>query len=568
MRLRDFLKKFPEIRAFMGGRVAGLFLRSSFVGFLVFGIESSFILVLQGFLRAMGLVDESKLQLPHWFPHSVTASIALLGVFGVLRGTAYFMRSYLGGVTHQAFIRLQRSRILEYALHHADKVSTHDVVTVFTERVNQAGGVLYGLSGLALTVTSSFLLFCLGLRLAPGEMLIGIALLSVFLFPLKFLNVKIREAAEGNVRELERTNQTLVLGIRHHLFLKIYHLVRSEVERGKKSLENFENLYRRYYLVSSFKFALPMTVGIVVICIITYCSLNFLHTPSIRLVSFFYIFIRVAQGASDINSTLAETRLQIPGFMQLFEWYDRFVAHAKAEEGKETKVPDDLARSFEIDVKERGILVEIKNLTFAYPGQAALFSALNLSVKRGEVLVVQGESGVGKSTLLSLMLGLNQPTAGEILINGFPVSQMRPLLSRYIAYVGPEAHLIAGTVRENLLYGHFAPEQVTESQIWSALRQAQLEGEVRALALGLNEPLNELTQLSTGQKQRLGIARAILRNPAWLVLDEASANLDAVTEQNFVDSLKTLLPALTTVVISHKPSFNKIATQHFLMKRR
>lgn len=518
-------------------------------------------------MKAVGLVEPGRLQLPDWYPDSLGLSLLLVAAFGLLRGSAYFLKSYLGGVIHHVFIRQQRSKILAYALANSDRVSSHEVFSVYSDRVTQAAGVLYGVSGLVLTVTSTCLLFLLGLKLAPIEMVLGILLLAAFLFPLRLLDSKIQATSREVVRESESASRYLVQGMRHHLFLKIYNLIQRETDLGKRSLERYEALYRRYYLVSSFKFSIPLTVGILVICLITYFSVAHIHTPAIRLVSFFYIFIRLAQGASDINSTAAEVRMQIPGFLQLFEWHERYSEHEARRASSPGQVNSETERLFSQAVLKNGIEIEVANLSFSYPGGAPLFEGLNFSVRKGETLVIQGESGVGKSTLLSLLLGLLVPTGGVIRVNGFGIEVVRPILSRFIGYVGPEPHLIVGSVRENLLYGHINAAAVSDEDLWAALQKARLEADIRSLPGQLDHSLFELTQLSTGQKQRLAIARAILRRPAWLVLDEASANLDAATEDGFVDSLAEMLPNLTTVVITHKPSFNRISTQQIQLKR-
>ncbi len=135
----------------------------------------------------------------------------------------------------------------------------------------------------------------------------------------------------------------------------------------------------------------------------------------------------------------------------------------------------------------------------------------------------------------------------------------------FVAYVGPEPYLISGTVRENLLYGHQSKDQVTDADLWQALGLAQLESEIRSLPGSLDAKLNEQTQMSTGQKQRLAIARALLRKPQMLILDEATANLDGQTEDRFIQCLRPLLPRLTTVIISHKGSFNALATSTIIL---
>jgi len=285
----------------------------------------------------------------------------------------------------------------------------------------------------------------------------------------------------------------------------------------------------------------------------------------VKLISFFYIFMRLAQAASESSATLAEFRLQLPGVGKLLLWHQKmFSAEPKmiAE-----ALGLDRQKEFHAEVLVNGIRLDIKNLSFGYDPGHFVLENLSLVAGRGDVLVVQGESGSGKSTLLSLILGLRHPAKGQILLNGIPVEKLRSFLGQYIAYVGPEPYLISGTVRDNLLYGH-GEQKVSDEDLWEALAKAQLVREIKALPNGLNEVLYEHTQLSTGQRQRLAIARAMLRHPRLLILDEASANLDGATEQSFIDGIRSLLPGLTAIIISHKNTFNQIATNRIELRRR
>jgi ABC-type multidrug transport system fused ATPase/permease subunit len=116
--------------------------------------------------------------------------------------------------------------------------------------------------------------------------------------------------------------------------------------------------------------------------------------------------------------------------------------------------------------------------------------------------------------------------------------------------------MIVGTIKENILFGHKQKESITDQMIEDAMKKAQLD--VKKFYLNLY--VSEQASLSTGQKQRLSIARAILRKPKLLILDEATANLDGDTEQKFTNSLKDILGEVTTIIISHKSSFDQIAT--------
>lgn len=551
---------------FFGKRVSWLFILSVLVGVFLFLVESSFVFVFQGFLRAVNLVEPDKLWLPSWYPHSLTSALTLLVFFGIIRSIGYLLKVYLGGIVSQAFTSVQRQRILRFALENAEKLNTHEVVNVYLERVAQAAQLVNLGAQLLLAITTAILFLALGLRLAFVEMGIAIAMLAILLIPMRALNIIIKKSGEGVTVESELANRSLVQGLRHYFFLRIYGLVPQAIEQGETNIRNFEEHYRKFYFAHGLKHTFPAAAGIFVIGLITYISVQYLQTPSAKLISFFYIFMRLAQTASECSATFSEFRLQLPGFRRLFSWHEKIIESPSFKNQKQP-VNENLKSSFAKAIDSNGITVVTKNLCFAFEAEKPVIKNINLNLNRGDVLVLRGESGAGKSTLLSLTLGLLQPSQGQIMINGFEVSSIRDFLGPYVAYVGPDPFLISGTVRENILYGHPNSTFVSDAEIWSAIEQAQLTKEIRALSEQLDEVLHEHTQLSTGQKQRLAIARAILRKPKLLILDEASANLDEVTEKKFIASLKNLLPNLTTFIISHKNSFDEISTTCLELKK-
>jgi len=191
-------------------------------------------------------------------------------------------------------------------------------------------------------------------------------------------------------------------------------------------------------------------------------------------------------------------------------------------------------------------------LGFRYPGATeAALGDLSLSVAAGETVALVGPSGAGKSTLVNLLPRLLEPTSGRLLIDGQDSRQLDPAwLREHIAMVSQETALVAGSLRENIAY---ARPDATGAAILAAARAAHvLEF---AGPRGLDAPVGERGwTLSAGQRQRLALARAFLRDPRILILDEATAHLDAHTEALIQDALASLLPGRTALIIAHRLS--------------
>jgi ATP-binding cassette subfamily B protein AbcA/BmrA len=214
--------------------------------------------------------------------------------------------------------------------------------------------------------------------------------------------------------------------------------------------------------------------------------------------------------------------------------------------------------------------LSLSHVDFGYSKEEIVFNNLSFEFKKNEILLIKGESGVGKSTLVSLVLGLNKPSKGSIKLNGKEDEHFLDKISSVVGYVGPEPYLINGTVKENLFYGlrKEVAENISDQMLWNCLEMAQIHSLVLSFNNKLDEVLNEHVQISTGQKQRLSIARAFLRNPQILVFDEATANLDKVTEDKIISEIVKLTHKGTAILlISHKESFDKIADKKILMEK-
>lgn len=197
--------------------------------------------------------------------------------------------------------------------------------------------------------------------------------------------------------------------------------------------------------------------------------------------------------------------------------------------------------------------IEADRLAFRWPdAPEPVFHDLSFAIPAGTHCGIVGSNGSGKSTLLGCLLGLYAPTAGSSRIDGRPAAAFLEDQARTLAYVGPEPFLIEGSLRDNLAYGQVRP--CTEEEIWRALAAVQLDGFVRGLPRGLETRIAESGDgLSSGERQRLTIARALLRRPRLLVMDEPSANVDEVSEKALVEALRSLKGQCTVVVVSHRP---------------
>ena len=198
--------------------------------------------------------------------------------------------------------------------------------------------------------------------------------------------------------------------------------------------------------------------------------------------------------------------------------------------------------------------IEFDDVSFKYPdGDEYILEHFSLNIPFGTNIAIVGETGAGKSTLVNLICRFYEPTSGRVLIDGRDARERSQLwLHSAIGYVLQTPHLFSGTVRENLLYGN---PNATDEDIRRALELVSAQGVVDKLENGLETDVGEGgDMLSTGEKQLLSFARAILAGPRILVLDEATASVDTITEQKIQSAIDTIIHGRTSIVIAHRLS--------------
>ena len=210
-----------------------------------------------------------------------------------------------------------------------------------------------------------------------------------------------------------------------------------------------------------------------------------------------------------------------------------------------------------VDIVHEGFISEIKvtNTSLTYPNKPTpAISNITLTIPAGASVAFVGPSGAGKTTMIDVFLGVLSPDEGNVLISGLP-----PLLAvakwpGAVAYVPQDVVIAAGTIRENVSLG-YPPETATDELVMGALKVAHLDRFVAGLPQGVDTPVGERgAKISGGQRQRLGIARAMFTKPHLLVLDEATSSLDGETEASISAAIHAMRGSTTVVMIAHRLS--------------
>lgn len=210
--------------------------------------------------------------------------------------------------------------------------------------------------------------------------------------------------------------------------------------------------------------------------------------------------------------------------------------------------------------------INFKNITFRYGTRRTVLEHITMHIKQGERVALVGESGSGKTTLVKLILNLYHPEEGDILINNNNIKDINlESLRERIAYIPQETFLFSGSIMDNLLLGL---DDVTTEEVIEASKKAQAHDFINELPLRYEARLEENgLNLSGGQRQRLAIARAILKRPDILILDEATSNLDSITERAIENTIDEYSKGMTTIIIAHRLSTIKRCDRIYVMEK-
>lgn len=371
---------------------------------------------------------------------------------------------------------------------------------------------------------------------------VSILLIPVSVIALKHYRRKLTDRVRGMRERSADIGSFLIESLMGMRLIVASNTEESEVARFRAKNRGFVDALLSMQLVSFFAGAFPGTV----------------LTLSTALV-FLYGGKLVIEGAMTIGALVA--------FMA---YHMRLLAPVQNLMGLYTSVATarvSLDRVFEIldapvEVKESPAALELRevrgdiefeNVTLKYDRETVVLDAVSFKIPAGSLCAIAGPSGVGKSTVADLVLRFYDPQAGTITLDGRDLRDVRLAdLRREVVLVEQTAFLFNSTIAENIRYGR--PEALIE-EVTQAAKSASIDEFIRSLPEGYDTQVGERGQaLSAGERQRIALARALLRDPAVLVLDEPTASVDPITEQTIAAALRSVMKGRTTVVISHRLS--------------
>ncbi|WP_338635661.1 ABC transporter ATP-binding protein [Spirobacillus cienkowskii] len=550
------------------------FLSSLFLG----GLEIFIAFFIQIFLVSLGLINNQlslfNFQLSNF---SINYAIILLILIGFFRFLLQFFAAHFS-IYSLELVNTRLRSVVVYNVLFTKSVNSIEVSEanfkiseIFPKTLLFFHHLIYFLGFFLQLIVLLFCMFysswkdsCVAIF---GIFLIGILVL--------YVNKRIKNISDKVPKEQSAINYSLSNVFKNLLFIKIMKTENMENKSLINSILHYSSFSIKCGFLNNFSYTITPFFGILLLVVIVLTSQHLWHTSPLILLSFIYLLIRFIQNLSSFVNSYGFLGIYYPQFKNSINYFFscsesirneavsyssflKFNGRIKLNKLQQFLNEDKyILTQYNSNINEIPPKISFNNVTFNYPNSAnSVFKTFNFQVESGSQIGIIGPSGSGKSTILFLLLGILKPSEGDIKIDNLTPEEFLNNPKNRIGYVGPDPFLIKGTIKENLCYG--ISFDVSDEEIYNALESVALKDFIDLKGLDY-QIAEDQSGLSSGQKQRICLARAILNKPRLLVLDEATANLDDATEQEIAKVLLNLKNKCTIVIVSHRPGILKWA---------
>ncbi len=428
-------------------------------------------------------------------------------------------------------------------------------------RFNDASKVRDAISGAVLTIMIDTLMAVGGaiILYIQSPKMFGIAFIIVLLYAVIVIvfNKRYKSLNEQSMEDNAQLTSYLVESLNGIQTVKAYNAERkADLETETRFVKLLKSIFHLSW-VGNLQTALKTTVellgGIVILWVGAVCVMNGEMTMG-QMITFNSLLVYFLDPVKNLINLQPQMQTAVVAAERLGEILD-LEAEKDADRERKKMQPEHLSGD-----------IVFENVKFRYGTRRLVLEDINLTIHQGEKVAFVGESGSGKTTLSKLLLHLYQPEEGNILIHGNNIEDIKiETLREKIAYIPQETFLFCGTIMENLMLGL---DDGNVEDVINASKMAQAHEFINELPLRYETMLEENgANLSGGQRQRLAIARAMLKKPDILILDEATSNLDAITERALDHTIHEYCKGMTTIFIAHRLSTIKDCDRIYVMEK-
>jgi len=489
---------------------------------------------------------QNRLKALHRICFMLVLVILLKSLFG-------YLQAYLMAYVEQGVIRDIRNDIYRHihrlSLSYFDRTRTGQMISRITNDVNLVNG---GLSASFFTLIKNPLLIITSLAIAfviSWKLTIAsFAVLPVSLIVIGWLGLKLRRDSRISQQKMADVTSVLQETISGARIVKAFGMEEFEIRKFSKETNRYFRTLLRLTRIRNLASPITEFLGTVVgVGILWYGGQQVLGgvpggsglSPA-EFITFLMVIFSIMQPVKEMSSVNNRIQEALAAGERIFSLMDT--------------EPDIKEADNPVSCTEFKNSIVYENVLFAYDkGRDLVLNSVSLTVKRGEILAIVGPSGAGKSTLVDLLPRFYDPLKGRIYIDGIDISMIKIKdLRRLMGIVTQETILFNDTVRNNIAYGM---ENIAIDRVIEAAKIANAHRFIEKMESGYDTVIGERgVKLSGGEKQRLAIARAVLKNPPILILDEATSSLDTESEVLVQEALDRLMKNRTSLVIAHRLS--------------
>ena len=426
--------------------------------------------------------------------------------------------------------------------------SKHSHIQVLTTEIPKMTTYYYfylGLSSKAIFIlTHVFLAAIVSMKFTAFVLIIG---LLVLFFLRKYLKeaVSLGAGSISSLRKMLKQIDDFWLTVKMAKVHNSEEFYFNKFEEANRQILSYQYGQLKNRAIPQFLFSIA---GIVVLIVVVFFAFRVVHLPMVSLIVLILLFARIFPQFSGLNNDLNMLVSNVESVKMVLNM-DREMQEVEFK-NKEDGI---------IDIQNK---IDIDHLSFSYTPEKTIFSNFTESIKAHEITGITGKSGCGKTTLIDIIAGLQKTDSGVVVIDGKKLTEDQlPAWRNSLGYLPQDSFFIDGTIRENLIWD--SGNRLTDEKLFEVLKQVNIDQVVRSQKLGMDTVIvNYSYHFSGGERQRLALARVLIRNPKLLLLDEATSALDPETEAQIMKCLLQLKEDMTIIFVSHRqnlePYFDKI----------
>ena len=443
---------------------------------------------------------------------------------------------------------------------------TKSMSEIYNVTINELNNFISNIARPSIVLVVEIIVFCgiTVLVIATGylqSLLMIFPIIILIALVLKKISRSIKNWSTQRIKSYENLldlNQNYVNGIREIL---IYGTFQKVLSRFRSILESLSLIDVKNSMVTTYpKVLLEQSIILIFSTIIIFLYYIGTEASETIVVVSFYLAVayRLVPSLNKIFISYQQVKYGTPSSKKIIEFYNLFKQNDYLENGKKNE-------NF-LDFKNQIIL---QNIYFNYNQNKTVIKNTNLKINKKEIIGFFGESGSGKTTLINIITNLIKPSSGEILIDNQKINNSK-LIRKYqnlFSICSQDTFFIDGTIKDNILFG--SKKEYSQLQIDKAVNFAQLKNFIQELPNGLDTMIGlAIKQLSSGQKQRIAIARTIYNDREIMIFDEATNALDEENERVIIENIKNLKSSKTIIIISHNKNNLEICDKKYLIENK